>query len=164
MRERIDKDQVNGVGGAMSDSTIEGLHIRHTKVGLWFDGPMTGTRVIGNIIVDQIADGLNFHVGVTDSLVRNNLVRNSGDDGLAMWSETTANARNTFDRNTVQTPVLANGIAIYGGTDTTVSRNLVADPIREGSGLHAAPGSARSRSPARCTSRTTRRYGPARSS
>ncbi|WP_033342736.1 glycosyl hydrolase family 28-related protein [Catenuloplanes japonicus] len=137
VRERIDKDQVNGVGGAMSDSTIEGLHIRHTKVGLWFDGPMTGTRVIGNIIVDQIADGLNFHVGVTDSLVRNNLVRNSGDDGLAMWSETTANARNTFDRNTVQTPVLANGIAIYGGTDTTVSRNLVADPIREGSGLHA---------------------------
>jgi hypothetical protein len=137
VRERIDKDQVNGVGGAMSDSVIEGLHIRHTKVGLWFDGPMTRTRIIDNIIVDQIADGLNFHVGVTDSVVGDNLVRNSGDDGLAMWSETAANARNTFDRNTVQTPVLANGIAIYGGTDNTVSRNLVADPIREGSALHA---------------------------
>ena len=48
-----------------------------------------------------------------------------------------ANARNTFDHNTVQTPTLANGIAIYGGTDNTVSNNLVADPIREGSGLHA---------------------------
>ena len=46
------------------------------------------------------------------------------------------NANNTFDHNTVQTPVLANGIAIYGGTDNTVSNNLVADPIREGSGLH----------------------------
>ncbi|MFI5841671.1 glycosyl hydrolase family 28-related protein [Catenuloplanes sp. NPDC051500] len=137
VRERIDKDQVNGVGGAMSDSVIEGLHIRHTKVGLWFDGPMTRTRILGNIIVDQIADGLNFHIGVTDSVVSNNVVRNSGDDGLAMWSETAANARNTFDRNTVQTPVLANGIAIYGGTDNTVSRNLIADPIREGSALHA---------------------------
>ena len=35
----------------------------------------------------------------------------------------------------MQTPVLANGIAIYGGTDNTVSNNLVADPIREGSGI-----------------------------
>ena len=42
-----------------------------------------------------------------------------------------------FDHNTVQTPTLANGIAIYGGTDNTVSNNLVADTIREGSALHA---------------------------
>jgi hypothetical protein len=136
VRERIDTDQVNGVGGAMSDSTIDGLHIRHTKVGLWFDGPMTNVKVTNSIIVDQIADALNFHVGVTGSLVSNNFVRNTGDDGLAMWSERTANAGNTFDHNTVQTPTLANGIAIYGGADNTVSNNLIADPIREGSGLH----------------------------
>ena len=37
----------------------------------------------------------------------------------------------------MQSPTLANGIAIYGGTDNTVSNNLVADPVREGSGLHA---------------------------
>jgi hypothetical protein len=36
----------------------------------------------------------------------------------------------------VQSPVLANGIAIYGGTDNTLSNNLVADPVREGSGIH----------------------------
>ncbi|MER7175005.1 glycosyl hydrolase family 28-related protein [Streptomyces mesophilus] len=137
VRERIDTDQVNGVGGAMSDSTIRGLHIRHTKVGLWFDGPMDNLRVSDSIVVDQIADALNFHTGVTDSSVSHTFVRNTGDDGLAMWSEKTANARNTFDHNTVQSPVLANGIAIYGGTDTTVSHNLVADPVREGSALHA---------------------------
>ncbi len=136
VRERIDTDQVNGIGGAMSNSTIDGLYIRHTKVGLWFDGPMTNVNVTNNIIVDQIADALNFHKGVTNSLAQNNFVRNTGDDGLAMWSEGIANANNTFDHNTVQTPTLANGIAIYGGTDTTVSNNLVADPIREGSGLH----------------------------
>ncbi|MBK3588961.1 mycodextranase, partial [Streptomyces sp. MBT57] len=28
------------------------------------------------------------------------------------------------------------GIAIYGGTDNTVSGNLIADPVREGSALH----------------------------
>ena len=136
VRERIDTDQVNGIGGAMSASTISGLYIQHTKVGLWFDGPMTGTTISDSIIVDQIADGLNFHTGVTDSVVRNNFVRNSGDDGLAMWSEKVADARNTFDHNTVQTPVLANGIAIYGGTDNTVTGNLIADPIREGSAIH----------------------------
>ena len=136
VRERIDTDQVNAIGGAMSNSTIDGLYIRHTKVGLWFDGPMTNVKVTNNIIVDQIADALNFHKGVTNSLAQNNFVRNTGDDGLAMWSEGVANANNTFDHNTVQTPTLANGIAIYGGTDTTVSNNLVADPIREGSGLH----------------------------
>ncbi|GIG21692.1 mycodextranase [Cellulomonas chitinilytica] len=137
VRERIDTDQVNGVGGAMSDSTIDGLYIQHTKVGLWFDGPMSGTTVQNTMVVDQIADGLNFHTGVTGSTVRNSVFRNTGDDGLAMWSEHTADAGNTFDHDTVQTPTLANGIAIYGGTDTTVSANLVADPVREGSGLHA---------------------------
>ncbi|WP_214107212.1 glycosyl hydrolase family 28-related protein [Acrocarpospora catenulata] len=135
VRERIDTDQVNGVGGAMSDSTIDGLYIHHTKVGLWFDGPMSNVKVTNNIVVDQIADALNFHIGVTGSLVANNFVRNTGDDGLAMWSEQTANAGNTFDRNTVQTPVLANGIAIYGGKNNTVSNNLIADPIREGSAI-----------------------------
>ncbi|WP_079063412.1 glycosyl hydrolase family 28-related protein [Streptacidiphilus griseoplanus] len=135
VRDRIDTDQVNGIGGAMSDSTVDGLYIHHTKVGMWFDGPMSNLRITHNVIADQIADGINFHTGVTDSVVSDNVIRNTGDDGLAMWSEKTEDARDTFDHNTVQTPVLANGIAVYGGTDNTVSANLVADPIREGSGI-----------------------------
>ncbi len=42
----------------------------------------------------------------------------------------------TVDHNTVQRPTLANGVAIYGGADTTATGNLVADPVREGSALH----------------------------
>ncbi|MFG1722950.1 glycosyl hydrolase family 28-related protein [Micromonospora chalcea] len=135
VRERIDTDQVNAVGGALSHSTIDGLYLHHTKVGMWFDGPMTGLRVANTVIADQIADGLNFHTGVTHSSVTNSVVRNSGDDALAMWSEGTANASNTFAYNTVQSPVLANGIALYGGTDLTVAHNLIADPVREGSAI-----------------------------
>jgi hypothetical protein len=64
-----------------------------------------------------------------------------------MWSESTRPAgqpRNVYDHNTVQTPYLANDIAIYGGRDNTVTDNLVADPIREGSrctrlAVHATP-------------------------
>ena len=135
VRERIDTDQVNGIGGALSDSSIEGLYIQHTKVGMWLDGPMNNLTIQDNQIADQIADGINFHTGVTNSVVRNNFIRNTGDDGLAMWSEKTADSGDVFDHNTVQTPVLANGIALYGGSDLTVSDNLVADPIREGSAL-----------------------------
>jgi hypothetical protein len=135
VRERIDLDQVNGIGGALSDSTIDGLYIHHTKVGIWLDGPMHNVRISSTVIADQIADGLNFHTGVTHSQAVNNFVRNTGDDGLAMWSEKTQDANNAFIANTVQTPTLANGIALYGGTDNTVARNLIADPIREGSGI-----------------------------
>ncbi|WP_435589503.1 glycosyl hydrolase family 28-related protein [Micromonospora chalcea] len=135
VRERIDTDQVNAIGGALSHSTIDGLYLHHTKVGMWFDGPMTGLRVTDTVIADQIADGLNLHTGVTRSSVTNSVVRNSGDDALAMWSEGTANASNTFAYNTVQSPVLANGIALYGGADLTVAHNLVADPVREGSAI-----------------------------
>jgi hypothetical protein len=143
VRERIDTDQVNGIGGALSDSTITGLYIHHTKVGIWLDGPIDNVTIKDTVIADQIADGINFHQGVTNSRVVNSLIRNTGDDGLAMWSQKSGgqpgieNANNVFDHNTVQIPSLANGIAIYGGRDNTVSNNIVADPVREGSGLHA---------------------------
>jgi hypothetical protein len=55
---------------------------------------------------------------------------------MAMWSHNVEDADNTFDHNTVQTPSLANGIALYGGRDETISNNVVADPVREGSALH----------------------------
>jgi hypothetical protein len=145
VRDRVDTDQVNGVGGALSDSSIDGLYIHHTKVGLWFDGPMHNLTVSNTIVADVIADGINFRRGVTSSKVVNSFFRNTGDDGMAMWShnvtsghpEVDEDANDVFDHNTVQTPTLANGIAIYGGRDNTVSNNIVADPIREGSGLHA---------------------------
>jgi hypothetical protein len=143
VRERIDTDQVNGIGGALSDSTIDGLYIHHTKVGVWLDGPMNNVTIKNTVIADQIADGINFHQGVTNSKVLNSLIRNTGDDGIAMWSQAVPgqpgieNASNVFDRNTIQVPTLANGIAIYGGRNNTVSNNIVADPVREGSGLHA---------------------------
>lgn len=135
VRERIDTDQVNAIGGALSDSTIDGLYLHHTKVGIWLDGPMHNLRITNNQIADTIADGINFHTGVSDSVVGNNFIRNTGDDALAMWSQAVEDARDTFDHNTAQTPVLANGIALYGGTDNTVSGNLIADPIREGSAI-----------------------------
>jgi hypothetical protein len=134
--ERVDKARLAGVGGAMSASAISNLWIQHTKGGLWFDGPMSGISVRGLRILDQAADGLNFHRDVADAVVEDAFVRNSGDDGLASWSQGKGNRRIIFRRNTVIAPVLANGIAAYGGRDITIAGNLVADTVTEGGGLH----------------------------
>jgi hypothetical protein len=134
--ERVDEAKLAGVGGAMSQSTISNLWIQHTKGGLWFDGPMSGIRVRGLRLLDLTADGLNFHRDVSDATVEDTFVRNAGDDGLASWSQGQGNRGITFRRNTIIAPVLANGIAIYGGRDTVVEGNLVADTLTEGGGLH----------------------------
>jgi len=39
-----------------------------------------------------------------------------------MWSDRNANHHNTFAHNTMSVPLLANGFAIYGGHDNTVTR------------------------------------------
>ncbi|HET8845695.1 MAG TPA: glycosyl hydrolase family 28-related protein, partial [Ktedonobacteraceae bacterium] len=78
VQERIDTDQVNGIGGALNNSTIDGLYIHHTKVGIWIDGPANRVVVKNTVVADQIADGINFHQGVTNSKVVNSLIRNTG--------------------------------------------------------------------------------------
>ena len=135
--ERVDKAQLAGIGGSIGGgSVVEDLWIQHHKVGLWIDGPIDGLVIRRNRIVDHTADGLNLRGGVTNALVEHNFVRNSGDDGLAMWSHQRLNRGNAFRNNTVIAPILANGIAIYGGADINVSGNLVADTVTEGGGIH----------------------------
>ena len=41
VQERNDGDQVNGIGGALTNSTVDRVWIEHTKVGAWMDGPFT---------------------------------------------------------------------------------------------------------------------------
>jgi hypothetical protein len=74
---------------------------------------------------DLAADGVNFHDGGTSSKVIGSDVRNAGDDGLAMWADQNADANNSFDHDTVQYTILANGIAIYGGHDNFVTDSRV---------------------------------------
>jgi hypothetical protein len=136
--ERIDADQLNAIGGALNDSTVDNVWMQHTKVGVWLDGPMDNFKLSRSRILDQTADGLNFHQGVTNSTVVDTYVRSTGDDGLAMWSEKDPNVNNTFTRNTVKVPVLANNIAIYGGSDIKVTHNLVTDTVTQGGGIQIA--------------------------
>ncbi|WP_239123771.1 discoidin domain-containing protein [Rhizocola hellebori] len=138
IREREDNDQVNAMGGAMTDSVVERVWMENTKVGAWMDGPMNNFVIRDSKIVDQIADGVNFHWGVTNSRVTNTFVRNTGDDGLAMWAQSVPNVANSFDHNTVVQVILANNIVTYGGRDIQITDNVTADSLTNGGGIHVA--------------------------
>jgi hypothetical protein len=134
---RDDSAAVNGIGGAMGGgSTIDDLYVAHVKAGMWFDGPFDGLSITRCRIQDLTADGLNFHDGISHATVTDTFVRDTGDDGLAMWSGGDADHDNAFRHDTVVLPILANNFAIYGGHDNTVSDNLATDTLTQGGGIH----------------------------
>lgn len=134
---RDDSVSDSGLGGSLGGgSTVDDLWIQHTKAGMWFDGPADGLTVSDCRIQDTTADGVNLHDGVSHVTVQNTFVRNTGDDGMAMWSDQNADHDDAFVHDTVEQPQLANGFAVYGGHDNTVSDDLAADTVTQGGGVH----------------------------
>ncbi|MEU6402363.1 discoidin domain-containing protein [Streptomyces sp. NPDC046985] len=134
--ERVDSNPDNFVNGSLGpNSSVSGMWIQHLKVGLWLTGNNDNLVVENNRILDTTADGINLNGNARGVRVRNNFLRNQGDDSLAMWSLNAADSNSSFDGNTISQPNLANGIAIYGGTDIAVTNNLVSDTNALGSGI-----------------------------
>ncbi|RPF37760.1 pectate lyase-like protein [Streptomyces sp. TLI_185] len=134
--ERVDSNPDNFVNGSLGpNSSVSGMWIQHLKVGLWLMGNNDNLVVENNRILDTTADGLNLNGNARGVRVRNNFLRNQGDDSLAMWSLYAPDTDSSFENNTISQPNLANGIAIYGGTDIAVKNNLVADTNALGSGI-----------------------------
>ncbi|MFD9093395.1 discoidin domain-containing protein [Streptomyces collinus] len=134
--ERVDSNPDNFVNGALGpDSSVSGMWIQHLKCGFWLTGDNDNLVVENNRVLDTTADGLNLNGNARGVRVRNNFLRNQGDDSLAMWSLYAPDTDSSFENNTISQPNLANGIAIYGGTDLTVRDNLVSDTNALGSGI-----------------------------
>jgi len=116
------------------NSTIQNIWMEHMKVGVW--SANTKNLVIqGCRIRNTYADGINLCSLTNGATVRNNHLRNTGDDCIAIWPWLGDCADNIITHNTVQLPNLANGIAIYGGENNTIAYNYVADIINNGSGI-----------------------------
>ncbi|MFE0473671.1 discoidin domain-containing protein [Streptomyces sp. NPDC058947] len=134
--ERVDSSPDNFVNGSLGpDSSVSGMWLQHLKVGLWLTGTNDNLVVENNRFLDMTADGLNLNGHARGVRVRHNFLRNQGDDALAMWSLNAPDVDSSFENNTVTQPNLANGIAIYGGTDIAVRNNLVSDTNALGSGI-----------------------------
>ncbi|MET8248964.1 discoidin domain-containing protein [Streptomyces sp. NPDC005202] len=134
--ERVDSSPDNFVNGSLGpNSSVSGMWIQHLKVGLWLTGNNDNLVVENSRILDTTADGLDLNGTAKGVRVRNNFLRNQGDDSLAMWSLYAPDTNSSFENNTISQPNLANGIAIYGGTDIAVKNNLISDTNALGSGI-----------------------------
>ena len=137
---RVDSDgSVNGFNGTFSNSTISNVWIQNTKVGAWILGPTNGLTINGITVLDTTADGVNFNAAagaITNSTVENSFLRNTQDDGLAMWAENSGDTSDTFTQNTVDSPGVANNVALYGDTaGGQVTNNLLQDSVTRGGGI-----------------------------
>lgn len=125
-------------GSAGTGSVIEGVWVEHKKCAVWINGGTNGLRITKCRFRNLMADAVNFCAGASNCIVENSHIRFSGDDSLATWSpsgQPACNA-NVFNGNTIQLPWLANGIAIYGGSNHSVTNNLICDTVTGGGGIY----------------------------
>ena len=133
---RHDDSTANAIDGSLgTGATVNGLWIQDTNVGFWLQYGNTNITVENCIVLSTDADGLNFNGNASGNTVKNNFLRDDGDDGLAIWSYPTADSNITFTNNTIVQSTLANGIADYGGSNNTITNNVIADTNALGSGL-----------------------------
>ncbi|RDI21531.1 carbohydrate-binding protein [Lentzea flaviverrucosa] len=122
-----------------SASTVFNVATNHAKTGLWLK-QADGFFAAGLRVRNTMADGLNVNGnnGPTANVrVEQSTFRNTGDDGMAMWSWDRNNtvSRSVFAFNTISLPILANGAAIYGGTDNRIEDSLISDTVFNGAGI-----------------------------
>ncbi len=144
---RNDRSPDNAFDGNFGrGSVFRNLWIEHVKCGFWTTRGTGDMRVEGCRIRNTMADGLNFCEGTSRSIVKNCHLRNTGDDALATWSPDTQGKSltpcvgNAFLRNTIQLPWLANGIALYGGSDHLVADNKIDGTVFSGGGILLSSG------------------------
>jgi hypothetical protein len=111
----------------------------HFEVGAWlggYDAPYPVDYTDGLVISqarfrNNYADGINFSQGTMNSVVEHTNIRNSGDDGLAMWPSNSPavpeEVNNIFRYNTVEHVFRAGGVAIFGGKNHQVHNMLIRD-------------------------------------
>jgi hypothetical protein len=121
-------------GAFTSGSLILNVWMEHAKVGLWAV-PGTGLDVSGVRARDIYADGIHVHGGSSGTRVEQSQVRNTGDDNIALDTEGGDVTDCTVSHDTVQSPIQANGIGVYGGGSNVVESNTVSDTVAFGSGI-----------------------------
>ena len=78
-------------------------------------------------MVKKILAGSIFNIQVAEA--------SNGDDALAMFSEGSPVTNSAFTFDTVQAPMLADRVGIYGGTGNRAENNLLADTVTASAGI-----------------------------
>ncbi|MGI6622267.1 MAG: CBM35 domain-containing protein [Acetivibrionales bacterium] len=137
---RVDADGVTGIESDydtpdMKNLTVQNIWFNHTKTGMWLHN-MDNAHIVGNRVRNTYADGLHLSRGTTNSVIEQNHVRYTGDDGIALWSQEHANVNDLIRFNTVELPWLANNISMYGGHNNKIQDNIIKDTVAFGGGIN----------------------------
>ena len=129
-------------GGRATGWLIENVWITHTGTGFWLGGKK---GIVRNCRVRfTYADGINLNSGASENLVENNHVRGTGDDSLAILSETERNrpisVGNTLRHNTAIATWWGHNCDLAGGSGHVIEDNLLADNPKFGSFTINLPG------------------------
>ncbi|MEV4168246.1 glycosyl hydrolase family 28-related protein [Nonomuraea sp. NPDC049709] len=136
VRYRDDAAFDTGIEGNFgTGSLVHNVWMEHVKVGMWVDSGTDGLYVAGVRIRDTFADGVNLHADVRNTRFDQSVVRNTGDDGLAMFSQGAPVTNCAFTFNTVTLPMLANAVGVYGGSGNRVEDNLLSDTVTGSAGI-----------------------------
>lgn len=128
-----------------TNSKIHDVWVEHFECGFWVGDYAHTPAIYANGLViensrvrNNLADGINFAQGTSNSTVRNSSIRNNGDDGLAVWTSNVngapAGVNNTFSYNTIENNWRAAAIAFFGGSGHKADHNLIIDTVG-GSGI-----------------------------
>ncbi|THF84130.1 RICIN domain-containing protein [Cohnella fermenti] len=147
---RHDAEKEAGFDGAFgTGSTIQNVWIEHAKAGIWMtlSDDLTlntdGLYIGGVRVRNTYADGIHLSTGTRNTVVEQSVLRNTGDDAIALWSdlrdgataEQSQTRNNRIRFNTVQLPYLADNVAVFGGADNQVTDNILVDTVGFGAGI-----------------------------
>ena len=88
-------------------------------------------RVDGNTVRDTLADGIHATDGSQHGIITNNIVRNTGDDLIAVVSYRTEHLASDIliTKNDVAGNPWGRGIAVVGGRNITISDNAIRNVV-----------------------------------
>lgn len=122
-----DNNATPGVVG--TNWRVENVWLVHAQAGVWVRG--NGGVITGSRVRFSFADGINLNNGASNMTVCNNHLRGTGDDSIAILSQSSSGTplsrNNTVINNTIIAPWWAAGIDLAGGDGHMVDSNLIQD-------------------------------------
>ncbi|WP_175015328.1 right-handed parallel beta-helix repeat-containing protein [Burkholderia lata] len=119
------KVEVTGHDVQVLDNVIDG----GASAGIFVFGG-SDVAIVGNQVRSTLADGIHMTHGARNVLVQGNVVRDTGDDMIAVVSYQADGAlsRNVLiTGNSLEGNTWGRGITVVGGADVTISNNIVRD-------------------------------------
>ena len=146
LRSRFNQNAVyKGIMEAWGEGAkLHHLWIEHFECGFWLGDyqspakPTVKAHIHDCRVRNNLADGINFCQGTSDTLLEDCSFRGNGDDGIAIWNNDACGAQDctgiTIRNNTVENNWRAASIAVFGGDGHLIENNFIKDGFK-GAGI-----------------------------